>query len=308
MSTEDAHACWAAADRLACAAKAAGYPRPIGVLRAEAVRDRILGQDADPDRPPVVAELTVMAPLDALEDPCGRMPDAHGTDLDPTGRRQPVGEVSGHPITATHLRRLLTRLDALCPGGLQAPTGGGLRIALTDPDGALRAVLTRPQLAGLARSGCGAHPTDADCGCGLVDRPPDVNRYRPSAAQYQFVRIRDGRCRMPGCTARVAWADLDHVVPHAADGTTSCDNLCCLCRRHHRLKTFGRGWSFRMEADGTLVVTSSSAITRISRPPGMLTVGPPGQRGSGRGPAPLEPAAPAPVPPRHESVADPPPF
>src|SRR3712207_8861978 len=41
---------------------------------------------------------------------------------------------------------------------------------------------------------------------------------------------------------RVGWADLDHVVPHADGGQTSCTNLCCACRSHHRLKTFARGW------------------------------------------------------------------
>jgi hypothetical protein len=145
---------------------------------------------------------------------------------------------------------------------------------VTDPGGALRALFTRRDLERLVRRGCPDHPPGADCGCGLVDRPAAVDRYRPSDAQYRFVHTRDRRCRMPGCTTRAAWADVDHVVAHCAGGATDCDNLCCLCRRHHRLKTFGRGWSFVMTPDGTLVVTSPSGVTRITRPPGLQTAGP----------------------------------
>ncbi len=71
------------------------------------------------------------------------------------------------------------------------------------------------------------------------------------------------------CSRAVAgWADLDHVVPHAGSGPTDCDNLCCLCRRHHRLKTHARGWGFHLDADGALFVTTPSRVTRVSRPPG----------------------------------------
>jgi hypothetical protein len=49
---------------------------------------------------------------------------------------------------------------------------------------------------------------------------------------------------------------------------TDCANLCCLCRRHHRLKTHASGWFFRLDADGALLVTTPSGVTRISRPPG----------------------------------------
>ncbi|MGY1773866.1 hypothetical protein ACI8AX_21815, partial [Blastococcus sp. SYSU D00813] len=49
-------------------------------------------------------------------------------------------------------------------------------------------------------------------------------------------------------------------------GETSCQNLCCLCRRHHRLKTHARGWVYRMAPDGTLTVTTPSGVTRTSRP------------------------------------------
>src|SRR5690242_5300939 len=35
---------------------------------------------------------------------------------------------------------------------------------------------------------------------------------------------------------------------------------------HHRVKTLFKGWSFRMEPDGTLHVTTPSGITRTTQP------------------------------------------
>ncbi len=67
----------------------------------------------------------------------------------------------------------------------------------------------------------------------------------------------------------MGWADLDHVIPHARGGATDCANLCCLCRSHHRLKTFAPGWRFTMTPAGVLQVTTPSGVTRATRPPGM---------------------------------------
>jgi hypothetical protein len=82
--------------------------------------------------------------------------------------------VSGQPITAAHLRELLRRLDALCPGNLQATTGGSLTVAIVEPDsGEQRAAVTRPELERLARRGC--RGATAPC-----STDPRVGRYRPS--------------------------------------------------------------------------------------------------------------------------------
>ncbi len=127
-------------DRHARASKAAGDPRPIGLLRAGALADLLL-RPWDTSREPVTAHLTVVAPLDALA------PHVFLTGGTPTpaslARPAPIAEVDGEPITAAHVRELLTQLDALCPGGLQAPAGGTLTIAITDADGALKATATR---------------------------------------------------------------------------------------------------------------------------------------------------------------------
>jgi len=124
------------------------------------------------------------------------------------------------------------------------------------------------QLQRLARRGCRVHP-GGDCQCPVTGRPPATTAYEPTDPQRLFVKTRDRRCRFPNCGQRVGWADLDHVIAHANGGETCCENLCCLCRSHHRLKTFARGWRFVMDDDGTLHVTTPSGITRATRPPGL---------------------------------------
>jgi hypothetical protein len=222
----------------------------------------------DTTRPPVTAHLTVIAPLETITT------GAAGHDANAVGHLGGCGcaepaQVDGQPITAAQLQTLLEQLDALCPGGLQAPAEGSLSVALVDStDGALRATVRRSELERLVRRGCPDHP-DGDCACPMLDRPPPVDRYVPSPGQRRFVRTRDRTCRHPGCRNDAAWADLDHVIPHGLGGETACENLCCLCRRHHRLKTHAAGWRFVMTSDGVLAVTTPSGVTRITRPPGL---------------------------------------
>ncbi len=266
MSAEEAAACHFVIDQLAAMAKADGDERPIGQIRS-AIHSMLILRAADHGLGGVSVQLTVNAALDGLE-----------------GASHRGGDVAGFAITAAHLRELLRRVEAI---GLTTPVGGSLTFALTDERGRLLGTVTAAELARLARNGCPQHP-DAGCGCAVLGMPDPVDEYEPRAAQRRFVTTRDRRCRMPNCGQRVGWADLDHVVAHADGGRTSCTNLCCACRSHHRLKTFARGWNFRMDPDGTLHVTSPSGITRTTRPPG------------------LRPPEPAPSPP--DPADDPPPF
>jgi hypothetical protein len=264
MSAEDAAACHTVIDQLALLAKAAGDARPIGAIRSAVMAMRILRPDEAGAG--VTVNLTVTAALDGLE-----------------GTSDRGGEVAGFAITAAHLRQLLHRVGGL---GLTTPEGGSLTFALTGADGRLLATVTAAELARLAERGCPEHSA-GECDCPVLGLPEDTAAYEPRSAQRRFVTSRDRRCRFPNCGQRVGWADLDHVVAHAHGGRTSCTNLCCACRSHHRLKTFARGWSYRMERDGTLHVTSPSGVTRTTRPPG------------------LRPPAKEPPPARD---ADPPPF
>jgi hypothetical protein len=254
-------ACREAVDGYARMAKADGDTRPVGQLRAEIMAELIL-RPWDTSREPVTAHVQVLAPLPVL--------DGAGTAHVPTA--EDAAHVDGSPITAGQLRELLERLDALCPGGLQAPTGGTMGISLTDPvTGALRATVTRRELEQLARRGCVEHP-NTDCGCAVLDRPPPVDRYEPTPAQQRFIKARDRGCRHPGCRRPALWTEADHVHAHAEGGVTDCGNLCSLCRRHHRLKTHAPGWRFVMDPDGTLHVTTPSGVTRTTRPPGLHLV------------------------------------
>jgi hypothetical protein len=290
MSHTAAVACRKTLDAHARAAHDAGDRRPIGMLRVGAGIDLILRPWQA--QPPVTAHLTVLAPLGALT--AGAFLDG-GAPLPaafrPAGTPAPVGEIDGEAITAAHLRELLEQVDSLCPGGLQAPTGGTLGIAITDSCGRLLAVTDRRELERLAARGCVAHP-DTACGCPVLAAPPVVNRYTPSARQRRFLTTRDRTCRHPGCHVDAGWADLDHVVAHGAGGATDCANLCCLCRRHHRLKTHAAGWTHTLSDDGVLTVITPSGVARISRPPGWRVL--------------YEPPGPPPAPPPADD--DRPPF
>jgi Domain of unknown function (DUF222) len=255
LPTPVSAACWAVVNELAWMRKRDGDPRPIGQLRSVTLADLIL-RPWDTSRPPVTAVLDVVAPLPSLR-PSGAECGA-----------QAPGEVAGQPITAAHLRELLAQLDVVCPGSVRAPAGGSLRVSVTDADGVLLATTSRPELERLARRGCLEHP-GVDCDCPVLRPPAAVDRYTPSPAQQRFTRARDRTCRHPGCGQPAARADLDHCLAYADGGPTDCANLCCLCRRHHRLKTFATGWRFVFTHHGVLRVTTPSGITRSTRPPGI---------------------------------------
>ncbi|WP_222195931.1 HNH endonuclease signature motif containing protein [Modestobacter italicus] len=226
LPTDEAVECHDLVDQLARMLKTDGDPRPIGALRAH-VLSALIRRPADSGLPAVTANLTITADLTAL------------TDSSST-----TGEVNGLPITATHLRELLTRVGAL---GLSTPDGGTLTYALTGLDGQLLATATPAELARLARRGCPQHPDSdtgiesssgggvSDCGaataardacdCPVLGPPPTTSAYTPSTRQRAFVATRDQRCRFANCGQRVGWTDLDHVTAHATGGPTDCTNL-----------------------------------------------------------------------------------
>jgi hypothetical protein len=251
LPADQAAEAYAVIDALAAMAKADGDERPIRQIRTE-LFSLLLRRPGGHGQPGPAAHLTITATLNSL-----------------AGDTTAAGSVNGLVITAAHARELLARIGSL---GLSVPEGGGLTFAVTDGDGRLLATTTVAELLRVATTGCRAHPDaddDGGCGCPVLGAPPDTDAYQPTDRQQTFVKTRDRTCRMPGCGQRVGWADLDHVIAHACGGPTACTNLCCLCRSDHRLKTFARGWTFRMEADGTLHVTTPTGITRTTRPPGL---------------------------------------
>ncbi|OBB42733.1 HNH endonuclease signature motif containing protein [Mycobacterium sp. 852002-51961_SCH5331710] len=137
------------------------------------------------------------------------------------------------------------RPAALRPGrGGAVVVGGGVlpapMVAQLIADGAKVTNLTRPE----------GDPSDA---------------YRPPAVVERFVRMRDMTCRFPGCDRPAEFCDVDHTTPWPA-GATHPSNIKCLCRIHHLLKTFWRGWSDQQLADGAVVWTSPSGRTYTTFP------------------------------------------
>ncbi len=236
--TPAVHAAYDMVDALARLRRADGDDRPLGMLRAETLTDLVL-RPWDTSRPPVTAHLVLHASIRSLR----------GEGDDP-------GELDGTVVSAAECRDLLAELDMI---GLGDPPGGGsVLVALDDAaTGQTIAVATGGELATAAR-GPGLRP------------PPDTDGYEPTATQQRFLTVRDRHCRMPGCRRRPGRArtDLDHATPHAGGGPTACSNLCCLCRRHHRIKTHAPGWSFHLQRDGTLTVRTPAGVTRSTRPPG----------------------------------------
>lgn len=87
-----------------------------------------------------------------------------------------------------------------------------------------------------------------------LGRTDEVDAHDPPGWMRELAMLRDGGCVFPGCTVDARSCDLDHLAPYSPmdeggpPGQTSPANLACLCRRHHRLKTFA-GWAYRRLPD-----------------------------------------------------------
>ncbi len=68
--------------------------------------------------------------------------------------------------------------------------------------------------------------------------PLEIGRssYRPTKAQRQWLRLRDGKCPFPGCNNPSLDNEADHLLAWADGGTTGIANLGQPCPKHHRLK------------------------------------------------------------------------
>ena len=89
-----------------------------------------------------------------------------------------------------------------------------------------------------------------------LDEHIHVRTYEVPGRLDEQVALRDLTCVFPWCSRPARGCDTDHVVPFDGGGTTSTDNLAPLCRRHHRLKTHGRGWTYTVLDAGTYLWSS----------------------------------------------------
>ncbi|MGY1803968.1 DUF222 domain-containing protein [Blastococcus sp. SYSU D00922] len=271
-----ARACYRALEAYAADCATPDDARSKDQRMVDCLADLILRPDAE--RPPVQAQLTVVATVGTL-----------------TGGNEP-GEVDGQPVPALLVRELAHALGLLprpeaadaapvaprpsdgMPELLGLPSVAGTALAeppqiavVDDLSGQLLALASPTEIRRAAtcdrpacrtgRAPCTHRPVTAGLG-----PPSPVDRYRPSDAMQRFVRARDRRCRFPGCRIPAARCDLDHNRPWPA-GATSCDNLCCLCRHHHRLSHQAPGWSMRRLPDGGLEWTTPSGERITTHPP-----------------------------------------
>ncbi|WP_244192510.1 HNH endonuclease signature motif containing protein [Dietzia lutea] len=109
---------------------------------------------------------------------------------------------------------------------------------------------------------------------GVLDNPERALRYVITPAMAERIRLRDGTCRHPGCSVPAKDCDVDHVIafntrdPELGGPTTEW-NLVCLCRKHHREKTFGTN-SYRTGPLGELIICTDTGHEHRTRPKGPL--------------------------------------
>lgn len=220
-------------------------PRPEAAVEPAAVAET--AADADPATDPSahddldsrLAELREVE-LAAAEELLGAI--ATGRQ---SANRDPVESATRAALTRLlDVRRLIDTALAERP-----------RIAVVDQlSGTLLALTDSTEIRAAAAAGRGLGP------------PKGTDAYQPTDPLYRFVRLRDRRCRFPGCRLRARCCDLDHHVPHP-HGDTAHDNLACLCEHHHRLSHQAPGWRLHREPDGGLVWTMPGGRTITTYPP-----------------------------------------
>jgi hypothetical protein len=90
-------------------------------------------------------------------------------------------------------------------------------------------------------------------------------RYRIPRELRMWLRVRDGRCRFPGCNRTAARCELDHTKEWATEnGETAHNNLAHLCPGHHALKG-NTAWKVEQNPDGSGELVWTSPTGHIFR-------------------------------------------
>lgn len=159
----------------------------------------------------------------------------------------------GRPLSLTTLRYDILTHSPLTTDPVRVPAER-FRINVTVPVMTLLGASNAPGEmeggipipAAMARSLAGSESTwfrmltDGPSG-GFPALPAD--RYSPTPAMLEFLRMKNTTCAVPGCTRLSSWAsEADHIIefdhddPHQG-GKTEVENLHLLCWRHHQIKT-----------------------------------------------------------------------
>ncbi|MEE1617896.1 HNH endonuclease signature motif containing protein [Brachybacterium sp. J153] len=169
----------------------------------------------------------------------------------------PEGTVleSGRALSLTRLRFALLTSAQLDPDGVDVPAPR-FRLNITIPALTLLGASDEPGMLegttplppSMARSLAGSADvwyrvlTDPCSGAFL---PLPAERYTPTPAMLEHLRLRSAQCAVPGCTRPSSWAsECDHLEEcrrgtPGAGGPTDLENLHLLCWQHHLDKTTG---------------------------------------------------------------------
>jgi hypothetical protein len=99
----------------------------------------------------------------------------------------------------------------------------------------------------------------------LLDVGADT--YQPRDKVARFIRLRDRRCRWPGCGQPSRRCDIDHQIKFRIGGRTVVINLATLCERHHQVKDLP-GWSAIQDpVTAAITFTTPHGDRYTTRPP-----------------------------------------
>jgi hypothetical protein len=206
-------------------------PRTMDARRADALVELVTGQrDSDYPLPDLPAEVH---DLFARE----------GTDTAAPKSDKPASRVNIDVRVVIGIGTLLGLEDE--PGYLGGygpiTAGQARKLAKNNP---IRRMLTDPETGALVHLG--------------------NERYRLTEPLEELIEARDVTCRWPGCERAAERCDKDHSIPYP-EGSTCPENLLCLCRFHHMLKTFG-DWHVELKPDGTYEVTGPTGRDYSTKP------------------------------------------
>ncbi|WP_353813627.1 HNH endonuclease signature motif containing protein [Agromyces sp. SYSU T00266] len=303
------------------------HPEPLATRRRRAADERRIHLDPAPDG---MAWLSLFMEAERAVAIVDRLDSLAAASVARSDGSRSVGSRSAGPRSAgpravgqSDVRTPVQRCVDLAADLLMSGILGGdaapatrriaLRVTVTVPVLSLLGVTDEPaELDGYG-------PIDAETARIIAAHAPTVRRllvdpetgaalsygrtsYRVGADLAGYLRVRDGRCRFPGCTRRAVRSDIDHTTAWAHGGGTEADNLAHLCRRHHRLK-HESGWRVAQEPGGVIRWTSPAGHVLRTHPEVPFD---PVPRSSRAAVAPLahladrsgaEPPSPEPVPP-----------
>jgi hypothetical protein len=292
LSAPDAARLDGVLDHTARTARALGDPRTLDQLRADGLRDLIVGDVPAREGPAFEVRLHPPARRPAPVDRAWTTPGG------PTPPRpmapEPTATITPILVPPAASEPAPTAAHDPAPGAAAARrTGSGCGTCGGRPGAQVRVTIAASTLLGLDDQpgdleGYGAIDavTARALAAGgdwqrivtdpLTEQTLDVGRrrYRPPAALDEHVRVRDKTCAAPGCTVPAARADLDHTIayhpqpgapPDTPLGGTDAGNLGPLCRAHHRLKTVG-GFRLRQIAPGLFEWITPTGHRYLVRP------------------------------------------